>query len=1182
MPAPPHFLPTDTDLISPAAINEKTTTPADYVSRGTELMDQGRLDAALDCYQKALRLDPNLAEAMYCTGNIWLLQRNPEQAAFWYKKTLGIRPDHVNALNHLGSAFNEMAQYDSARACFKRVVTLEPKFAEAQFNLALMFKNKGNYEAAIACYRQALQQNPLLVEAHYSLGIALQHQGRYQEAAASLQNAIHIAPDFAEAHYNLGLTFFNRSRLAEAEASYRKALEIKPDFPEAFNNLGLLFKDRNALSEATGCYQKALGLNPDMVEAQYNMGIALQMLGRYDEGRQYFAQALNINPEYAPARWLYLLSLPVLYRTADEIAVYRQKFKKNLDFLISHTPLDQADQQSRAMDGIASTTNFYLQYQGRNDRNLQIKYGNFVARVMAANYPAWAETRSMPLLAPGEKIRIGYVSSFMHAHTVGEFLLGWLKNHHRPEFEISCYHIGSQTDAMTPEFAKNCDHFNQVGPAIEPAAAKIVSDRLHVLVYTNIGMNAPATQLAGLRLAPVQCKGWGHPVTTGVPTIDFYLSSDLMEPADADNHYSEKLIRLPNLALAYQPPSLPANPKTRKDFGIRDRAFVYLTSQSLFKYLPQHDHVFAEIAARVPQAQLVFLSHSNGEITRQFQERLAGAFKSLNLRLEDFCLFLPRLNFNDFLSLNLASDVLLDTFFWSGGKTTLEGITCGLPVVTCPGRFMRGRHAYAMLKMMGVEDTITVDVDEYIERAARLGQDEEFYRAMRRRIEKNRHRIYNNTRCIQSLEDFYRSQATQAEITDPSLPGQEKNRNHNEGFDPRSFLVHADTPQPADARAFFARGGQLARSGRYEKAIANYQKALACIPDYLGIQPWFMEYLHDGSRPPSCSKDFVAFIYQALAACLYDTGRIEDALYAVQAAISMDHSNEKIYELKDRIQNDLPIRPTVLVGNIPRSGIPGRRYFSNPEKKLTVAMLTHFSRKLEANAELSPPGTGLVETTYASVLNVFGHRVAACPKLLHFDHLNSSNKDEAAYHQNLQKFAENHGFNLTVQHNYGLQKIVSDMLQRVTSPYLLFLEHDWEFQGLEIDIAALIDVFERYENINYVRFNKRNNLIAGFDFILEEESLVPDVDLIRTVAHSNNPFIVRVDKFRQEWLPACLNDPIYQQYDLRGQALGIEDPLFKRHIQDVRRLGFAGAHDLWGTYVFGKMGDPPRIVHLGE
>jgi hypothetical protein len=159
-----------------------------------------------------------------------------------------------------------------------------------------------------------------------------------------------------------------------------------------------------------------------------------------------------------------------------------------------------------------------------------------------------------------------------------------------------------------------------------------------------------------------------------------------------------------------------------------------------------------------------------------------------------------------------------------------------------------------------------------------------------------------------------------------------------------------------------------------------------------------------------------------------------------------------------------------------------------------------------------------------------------------------------------------------------MQKILGE----VTTPYLLFLEHDWEFQDPEIDLENLIRVFDQNEMVNYVRFNKRKNIISNFDFILEKETSIKDIDLIRTVAHSNNPHLVRVEKFRTEWLPICLNDSHCQKMDSRGKAFGIENPLFKQHMHDVRKMGFTHAQEIWGTYIFGQIGDPPRIKHLGE
>jgi len=359
----------------------------------------------------------------------------------------------------------------------------------------------------------------------------------------------------------------------------------------------------------------------------------------------------------------------------------------------------------------------------------------------------------MPAVGPGGRIRLGYLSSCMHGHTIGVFLLGWLEKLDRRRFELFCYHVGDRTDALTESIRSASDHFFHFPGQVVPAADRIDADRLHILVHTDIGMHPVTLQLAALRLAPVQCKGWGHPVTTGLPTIDYYLSSDLMEPAQAERHYSEKLIRLPNLALNYTPPALPSAPRTRPQLGIPERAVVYLSTQSLFKYLPQHDDIYPRIAAQVPGALFVFLAHGEKQVTDLFAERLAAAFAFRDLAPR--CIFLPRLNHADFLCLNMAADVLLDTLEWSGGKTSLEAIACDLPVVTLPGSFMRGRHTYAFLTRMGLRQNIAGDKDDYIRIAAGLGNDPELRAQVKDFIKSHKHLLFNDTRVNEALEAFY-------------------------------------------------------------------------------------------------------------------------------------------------------------------------------------------------------------------------------------------------------------------------------------------------------------------------------------------------------------------------------------------------------------------------------------------
>ncbi len=725
------------------------------------LQDQGRLNEAVGCYKRALSHQPNIFDAQFNLGVIFQHQHRYDDAFRCYANALRLKPDFADGWNNLGVICSRLQQWHRAISFLQQAVTLDPEFAQAYHNLGMAYQRIGQCDAAVGCYQKSLHLNPGLGSAAISLGNILNDQGKSDEAIDAYQKAIEHNPEIPEAHFNLGNTFQSRGSFLDAIHCFRRALQIKPDFAAAHNNLGAVYRDLGRYEEAGQCCRDALKWQPNMVQSLYNMGLILQLSGHYHEGLKWYQKSLQVDPTYAPARCQYLLSLPILYDTEEDILTYRHRYQKNLTELIAETRLDTTSQREAALLGVGSLTNFYLAYQGFNDFDLQRAYGNFVCQIMAASFPQWSQPRTMPQITASERIRIGYVSSFMREHTVGQFLHGWLKQHHRETFEVFCFHIGNRTDRLTERFQQVCDHFYQLGSHLEVAASRIVSSKLHILVFTDIGMYAPATQLAALRLAPVQCKGWGHPVTTGLPTIDYYLSSDLMEPQDGQKHYSEVLVRLPNLALVYEKPVLPARPKTRIEFSIKSDAFVYLMSQSLFKCLPQYDKIYPRIASRVPFAQFIFLAHDQSSVTEQFRRRLDHSFQAHGLRAGDFCLILPRLSHGDFLNLNLLSDVLLDPFVWSGGRTTLEGISCGLPVVTCPGQLMRGRHAFAMLTCMGATETVAQDKDDYVDIAVRLALDQSFFNRVKRKMSENQARLYHDTSVVDALEDFYRKVVNQ-------------------------------------------------------------------------------------------------------------------------------------------------------------------------------------------------------------------------------------------------------------------------------------------------------------------------------------------------------------------------------------------------------------------------------------
>ena len=564
-------------------------------------------------------------------------------------------------------------------------------------------------------------------------------------------------PTMAEAHYNMAVIYGDRQERTKAIVHLLKSIELKPDLPESFSALAMFRFAEQRFEEALVLLEQAVAINPGFPEAHYNMGLIYQQSGEYAHSLSCFRKALDANPDFTPARWLYLLSLPMIYDNCEQIDHARQRFTGNLDRLLSSTRLQTPGQVQTAIRGIETATNFYLHYQCRDDLELQKKYGSLVHRAMCARYPQWRRRPSLPAPRPGEKIKIGYVSSHMYRHTVGVFLSGWVENHDRGIFQIHCYHAGTQHDELTAHLAHLSHRFVHLPGAVQSMASQIASDRPHILIYPDIGMSVETMQLAALRLAPVQCCGWGHPVTTGLPSMDFFLSSDLMEPEDADQFYSESLVRLPNLSLFYTQPSLPASPLTRKDLDLPDDRFIFLSPQSIFKYLPQFDDIYPRIAREAPRSLFVFIDNKSQKATRRFRDRLRSAFHRHHLDADGYCHFSPRRDADGYLSLNLAADVLLDTFGWSGGKTTLEAISCGLPVVTCPGRFMRGRHSYAMLTMMGISETIASDPAAYCRIAVRMASDAGYCRSIKKRFMDQRHKLYHDKMVIAELERFYLS-----------------------------------------------------------------------------------------------------------------------------------------------------------------------------------------------------------------------------------------------------------------------------------------------------------------------------------------------------------------------------------------------------------------------------------------
>jgi len=703
-------------------------------------------------------------------------------------------PADPNVLQLLALIAFRRKNYEEAEKIVLQAIASNRRAAEYHNDLGNIYMAQGRLEPAEKCFREAMKLKPRYATPVASLGLLLAMLGKYREAADAYQKAIELAPDRPEFHRNFGYLLVAMSRPEQAIEHYRKTLLLKPDSPEILINIaeaykiqrkfneaaaagleaikldpqntrtllfmGDIYKDQDQAENAIPFYRQTLVVDPGSVYAHMRLGHALYRQGKTAESRSHFQKAVKLDPENLEAKLGNCIGqIQLIHRSTEEIFQARENYRKALEELCNGIDLTNPAIRERAQGLVGTLQPFFLAYQGENDRELQAIYGDLMTRVQTACFPEWAGNHpSPPPLKSGEPIRVGILSGFFCRHSNWKIPInGWVENLNREEFQLYGYHTGWTTDEQTEIAKKSFYRFTEKLPTQEDWLKRITDDRLHILIIPEVGMDAMTPRLAAFRLAPVQCASWGHPDTTGFPTIDYYLSSDLMEPENGQDHYCEKLVRLPNLSIYYEPLDTPAAPVDRAHFGLRDDLPLFICTQSLVKYLAQYDEVFPRIAMETGACQFTFIGYQRSPtIEKQFLRRLETAFSRFGLRMEDYVKMVPYLDAAHYRALNLLADVFLDSIGWSGCNSTLEALACDLPVVTMPGELMRGRHTHAILKMMDIGDTEGRNMDEYVAIAARLAKEPDRRKEISEKIARNRRLAYRDMESVRGLEEFIR------------------------------------------------------------------------------------------------------------------------------------------------------------------------------------------------------------------------------------------------------------------------------------------------------------------------------------------------------------------------------------------------------------------------------------------
>nr|MCH9652389.1 tetratricopeptide repeat protein [Planctomycetota bacterium] len=740
-------------------------------------------ESAEASFQRALQLAPNHLDTMKNYAVFLCAQEKYEAATMILRKAVILQPDSWELMNNLGIVYAELQQYETAIKCFQNALTRAPDNCDILFHLGKVQEKSNNSHQALITYWEVLklqsnhpgaafklgslvaslgdldhaydifqslsQSDSTNTAALYGMGCVRLQQKKIGSALGYFESLVELEPEHLQSRLQLIDLYTQQLRSEEAEKLIDEGLEHHPENPALWNFRGHNQYRKQKYKKALKCFLRAVELDNTFYLAYSNLAAIYQEMGQFQSAKEALEKAYEINP--LPEYRLSIASLlPPVSPSQEAIKEVRQTFAEKIEEI--HADEVQIDASIKLIPGT-----FYLAYQGFNDRPIIERMAELF---QLKNTLSWNQQE--PTIERDGRIRIGFISSLFYNHTIGMLMKGIIKNFDRKKYHVITISTVKLNDAIAQEIRQSSDEYVFLGTNLGRANQVLQSLELDILYYADIGMDPFIFSLATTRHAPIQTVTWGHPITTGLKTIDYFISSKLIEPEDAEEHYTENLIQLNSLPSYYYRPHLAEKIISRAAFGLSDKDHVYACPQTLFKIHPEFDQVLAEILRKDPKARIVMIRDKNSTWKNLLVERFNKSFSDVVDRIH----WVRGMSIEKFLNLIYISDVMLDPIHFGGGNTAYQSMAIGTPVVTLPAKYMRGRGMLAVYKKMGITDCVVSSIDEYIELACRIGMDEHFRDQLRLKILSKSHLIFEDMNTVRELETFLETAFQQVNLPD--------------------------------------------------------------------------------------------------------------------------------------------------------------------------------------------------------------------------------------------------------------------------------------------------------------------------------------------------------------------------------------------------------------------------------
>lgn len=724
----------------------QTTPPAAQhaaLMHAAAAWQQGRLDEVLSTLGPWLALAQPDPQVLQLAGLAQQRQGRLDEARQLQLRLTQQAPTDVAAWINLAATEASMGLNAQALEHLQRAQQLDPNQPAIHFNRGNVLMQTGDIEAALESFRRAGELAPERPDPLCNQASALMQLGRRDEALELMQTVAQRHPELAAGWNLLGMCQHRLQLDAQALASYQRALRCMPAGVDAWSNAAQVLARLERHTEAVEHATRAVQLDPRHAAATRTLGVVLAGAKRPAEARPWLTKALQLDPQDSVALSNLLaadLALCAWDAVDADLAAARALWRRG------------------RIDGVEPWRLLALPVDGPELRQVTEAVN---AQHLApgpesdAAAPRWRTLVGQPR---PERLRIGYFSSDFHQHATSILMAGLFEQHDRARFEFVGVCLGryptDQNDPMRQRVRAAFDRFETWGELSDTELVRRARALdLHIAVDLKGHTQGSRMAVFAQRVAPLQMHYIGYPGTLGMPgAIDYQLADAIVVPPETYDHYSEKIIALPD---SYQvndraraiDPVVPS----RASQGLPTDAFVFCCFNHHYKITREVFGLWMTLLRQRADSVLWLLV--DNEDARRNLRAVARALNVDAARL----VFAARASLPQHLARHACADLFLDTWPCNAHTTASDALWTGLPVLTCAGTTFASRVAASLLHACHLPYLVVHDAQDYAQRALVLSAEPQKLQALRRQLQKTRLTVplFDTERLARHMEHAY-------------------------------------------------------------------------------------------------------------------------------------------------------------------------------------------------------------------------------------------------------------------------------------------------------------------------------------------------------------------------------------------------------------------------------------------